>query len=160
MLLSEDDIAQFLDYQCYPAGCNIYLKGSLLWLNFVLVYLICAVPHPNICQVLNSVQRCASYGSDSPYHSEPILPHVPSRGLLTRKSRAISETFWSFELRRVKPSVGEQSAEPHFGPFVVSSVHQLLLSLQDSLAKQQKDTFSGGVSVVSGADYKLWKMDN
>lgn len=51
--------------------------------------------------------------------------------------------------------MGEQSAEPHFGPFVVSSAHQLLLSLQDSLAKQQKDTFSGGVSVVSGADYKL-----
>lgn len=54
--------------------------------------------------------------------------------------------------------MGEQSVELHLdhnNTFVVSSVHQLLVALQDSLAEQQKKTFSGAVALVSGADYKV-----
>lgn len=48
-----------------------------------------------------------------------------------------------------------ESSGGHNNTFVVSSVHQLLVPLQDSLAKQQKKTLSGAVALVSGADYKV-----
>lgn len=85
------------------------------------------------------------------------LHHLLFRLLLTSKSQVISERFWSLE------STHQILSRPWFwstSTFVVSSVHQLLVPLQDSLAKQQKKTFSGAVALVSGADYKGWIMDN
>lgn len=51
-----------------------------------------------------------------------------------------------------RPDVADRS---HTSTFVVASVHQLLVSLQDPLAKQQEKTFSGAAALVSGADYKV-----